>query len=256
MASCTGDMEDGSVAEPEAPSGTDQACAIGLSDASEPPPPLGLMTSLPIYWPLGADLSDLASGGEAHTWQRAAIERCFTLVPLDTLSAIPALSPTDADIDPLAGLERMAVIQPRGLSPQDNVALDDWVRDGGDLLIALDPALTGEYDLALGDPRLPTMSALIPPVIERWGLGVSFDEGQELTVIEEDLGYAQIPLALPGFLATTSDNCTLAAQGAVAKCAIGKGQVTVIADAALFEHQELVGENGATLASLFDYAFN
>ena len=62
------------------------------------------------------------------------IEARYTLQPLDTLSPVPALSPDAPDTDPLAGLERLAVIQPRGLSPADNVALDQWVRGGGRLL--------------------------------------------------------------------------------------------------------------------------
>lgn len=232
------------------------ACSPTPADApTEPTPaaapaPLGLMTSLPLYWPLGAGLEDIAAGTAPAPWQRAAIEARYALVPLDTLSPIPALSPDQPDSDPLAQLDRLAVIQPRGLSPADNVALDAWVREGGRLLLALDPALTGEYDLPLGDPRRPTDSALIPPVVARWGLAVSFDEAQPVAVARQALAGAALPLALPGQITAQGGDCTVLAQGAAARCRVGKGQVTLIADAALFEHPELAGKGGADLLAL------
>lgn len=234
------------------------ACGENGGDGALAIPPaeertqLGLMTSLPLYWPLGADMAALIDGDSEPPWQRGLLEARYDLQLLDTLSA-----PEGAD-DPLGELSQLAVIQPRGLSPQDNVALDDWVRDGGKLLIALDPALTGEYDLALGDPRLPTMAALIPPVIERWGLAVSYDDRQELAVREAEIGEAVLPTVLAGVLALTGEagsGCEIVAEGAAAKCSVGEGTVTVLADAALFEHRELAGEQGESLASLFEYAF-
>ena len=211
---------------------------------------LGLMSSLPLYWPLGADIAAIAGGNAALPWQRQALERDFTLEPLDTLSPIPALSPDALDTDPLEGFTHLAVIQPRGLSPADNVALDDWVRGGGHLLLVLDPALTGDYDLPLGDPRRPVDTALILPVVGRWGLAVSFDEAQTAAVIQSRLGEATLPLGLPGRIVITDPaaaNCTLLADSAAARCGVGAGQVTLIADAALFEHPELAGEGGVAL---------
>lgn len=219
---------------------------------------LGLMSSLPLTWPLGADLDAIAQGRAVSPWQRLALERDYSLEPLDTLAPIPALSPAAAPTDPLAGLERLAVIQPRGLSPADNVALDDWVRAGGRALVVLDPALTGDYDLPLGDPRRPADSALIPPVVARWGLAVSFDETQAPAVIRSRIGAAELPLALPGRIAIVDPaaaNCTLLADAAAARCRVGKGQVTLIADAALFEHPELAGEGGAVLRAVVRGAF-
>lgn len=230
-------------------------CAAESDGAYEPPPALALMSGLPVYWPLGVDFNDLASGAEDRTWQSVAIAPCYTLLPIDTLAPVPALSPQAPNIDPLAGQSRLAIIQPRGLSPQDNVALDDWVRAGGALLIVLDPALTGEYELPLGDPRLPTMSALIPPVIERWGLAISFDETQELVVKQVNVADFALPLDLPGQISAEDGSCEILAEGALARCGIGEGRVTVLADAAVFEHQELAGEDGANLIALLRYAF-
>lgn len=232
------------------------SAAPGEPAASESPagaPRLGVMSSLPLTWPLGAGVDEIASGRSDLPWQRRAIAAAYAGEPLDTLSPIPGLAPGTPETDPLAGLARLAVIQPRGLSPADNVALDDWVRGGGRLLLALDPALTGDYDLPLGDPRRPVDAAPIPPVVARWGMAISFDEAQEPAVTQARLGSARLPLALAGRIAVTdpaAGRCTLAAGGAAARCRVGKGRVTLIADAALFEHPELAGEDGAGLRAV------
>lgn len=218
--------------------------------ADAAPPALGLMSSLPLTWPLEADMQAVLGGADPTTWQRLAIGYCYTPVPLDTLSPSDGSAPEDIARGPLSEFERLAIIQPRGLSPADNVALDAWVRAGGRLLLALDPALTGDYDLPLGDPRRPVDSALIPPVVARWGLAVRFDEDQEAAVVERTLAQAALPLALAGevtILDPAAAQCSLLAQGAAAQCRVGEGRVTLIADAALFEHPELAGEGGARL---------
>ena len=215
---------------------------------------LGLMTSLPLYWPLGAGVEDIASGRAAPPWPRAALEQDFVIEPLDTLSPIPGLTPDAPETDPLAGLTRLAVIQPRGLSPADNVALDGWVRGGGRLLLVLDPFLTGDYDLPLGDPRRPADTALIPPVVERWGLTVSYAAAEPAQTDHgtRDLpGGLTLPFARPGRLAILPDGaqaCALVGgHDIMATCRIGKGTVTLLADAAIFEHPETAGEGGAIL---------
>ncbi|QUL36556.1 hypothetical protein [Erythrobacter sp. JK5] len=249
-------------------------CALvlpGCSDAETPAPeapaasaiprePLGLMTSLPLYWPLGADFSELAQGGGERPWQRALLERRFELVPLDTLSPIPGLSPGDRETDPLAGLERLAVIQPRGLSAADNVALDDWVRGGGELLLVLDPILSGDYDVPLGDPRRPVDTALIPPVLKRWGLAITAElhENRDEGIRTVALGNGQITVVHSGTIAPVTGNsaCEILAQGTLARCTIGQGRVTVLADAALFEHRDLAGERGEHQSRVLDAAFS
>jgi hypothetical protein len=216
------------------------------------------MSSLPLFWPLGAGIAEIAGGTAPPPWQRGVLEQSFLLEPLDTLAPIPGLAPDAAETDPLAGLTRLAVIQPRGLSPADNVALDAWVRGGGRLLLMLDPALTGEYDLPLGDPRRPVESALIPPVVARWGLAVGFDEAQATAVTTARLGDAPLPLALSGAVAITDPaaaQCTIIADGAAARCVVGRGRITLIADAALFEHPELAGEGGATVQAVLAAVF-
>ena len=217
---------------------------------------LGLMSSLPLYWPVSADLGAVANGSAGVPWQRKALEGDFTLEPLDTLAPIPAASPDAPPNDPLKGLTQLAIIQPRGLSPADNVALDDWVRSGGHLLLVLDPMLTGDYEVPIGDPRRPVDTALIPPVVARWGLKVSFAE----PVSEEGArapatmpGGGVLPRSYPGIVdlvpSPAAGACAVH-EGTVARCKVGKGKVTLIADAAIFEHPDLAGEGAATLRAV------
>jgi hypothetical protein len=229
--------------------------------AAQARPRLGLMTSLPLYWPQAASLSELATGRAAPPWQRLVIETRFELVPLDTLSPVPALLPDQPESDPLAGLDRLAVIQPRGISPADNVALDNWVRRGGRLLLVLDPMLTGDYLAPLGDPRRPVDSALVPPVVRRWGLSIGYPAhtaGQAAPTAATLPGGVRVPLADSGVierLPGAGEICTFNA-AALAICRIGKGQVVLLADAGLFEHPELAGADGAVLLALLAAAFS
>ena len=239
-----------------APSETGSAAAAPAETAPATRPRLGLLTGLPLYHPLGADVAAIAAGTAAVPWQRAGLERAFTLEPLDTLSPIPALAPGAPPTDPLAGLARLAVIQPRGLSPADNVALDDWVRGGGHLLMVLDPLLTGDYDLPIVDPRHPPGSAIIPPVVARWGMSIAAplpDTDDAATGTDTLPGGAGLPYAWPGSIALlpgAAGKACVRHAARIAVCRVGKGQVTLIADAALFEHPELAGEDGAALRAV------
>ncbi|WP_299191511.1 hypothetical protein [uncultured Erythrobacter sp.] len=241
------------------------ACKAELADqieepAAAPSETLGLMTSLPLYWPLGADFAAIANGTAEVPWQRGVLERGYELVLLDTLSPIPGLTPDAPESDPLAAIEHLAVIQPRGLSPADNVALDDWVRDGGQLLLVLDPQLTGDYDLALGDPRRPADTALVAPVVTRWGLDIDFplEAALDDSLHELPLGSGTLTAERAGrieIVNADAADCELFANNVVARCSIGEGFVTLVADAAVFEHQSLAGAQGEAIANLLRFAF-
>ncbi|MBV7259313.1 GldG family protein [Erythrobacter crassostreae] len=229
-------------------SAPEPACFSG-----ETPPDLALMTSLPIYWPANFFFDGLDGEIAEPPWQRLIIEECHTLIPLDTLSK------DSAGTDPLLGHERLAVIQPRGLSPADNVALDEWVRGGGQLLLVLDPMLVGEYDSPLGDPARPVEAALIPPVVARWGLQVSFDENQSPDLQTEIIGEGLVPLMQTGTISRvdpSDETCGVIANGAAASCQIGEGRVTLLADATVFEADVEARENGYhPLLNLLKYSF-
>ena len=92
--------------------------------------PIGLFTSLPLVWGEGEDLGKLLPGVQSPHRVRTALAKLGPLQPLDTLEGLgPAL-------------QRLVIAQPRPLSPAENIALDNWVRGGGRLLLLADPLLT------------------------------------------------------------------------------------------------------------------
>lgn len=221
-------------------------------DGSEPTGrvELGLMTGLPIYWADRADFAALLDENAELPWVRQVLERRYDLRPVDSFEA--------EEGEGSVLVERLLIVQPRGISPAGNVALDDWVQDGGRLLYVIDPMLTGEYAAPLGDPRHPSVIGIVPPVLPRWGVTMEArdGEGSEVpTSLETPIG--QLPVAIAGRLKPSENgvgSCTIAESGLMARCAVGEGQVTVLADAALFEARD-GGEREANLIlSLADYA--
>ena len=229
---------------PGEPNGTANGTA---NRAPDPDAALGLVTSLPIYWAEAGDITEaLSQKSEVH-WTREVLERDHQLEPLDLLSA-----------ETLSGLGSVAVIQPRALTPAENVALDDWVAGGGRLLLVLDPMLTDHSRFTIGDPRRPADVALIPPLFARWGLAMTFDDAQGEA--EQAVAYrtVDLPVRLGGTLTTTPEAvvdraCTISAQGLVAECVRGEGRALIMADAALFEHERSDGEEA--LLTIIESAF-
>lgn len=208
-------------------------------------PPLGLFTSLPIYWSESASVSEALDGGGEPHWARTALEEEHRLVPLDTL-----------DDESLRPLRRLIVAQPRPLAPAENVALDDWVRSGGRLLLFADPFLTEHSRFPLGDKRRPQDVVLLSPILTRWGLQLTFDEDQgDAERIVRD-GAFELPERLGGRLHAVAPGaparCKILAGGLVADCAIGSGRAVIVADAALLEADR---DDDASLRALVDRAF-
>jgi hypothetical protein len=127
--------------------------------------------------------------------------------------------------------------QPRALSPQENVALDGWVRGGGRLLLFADPMLTEESAYPLGDKRRPLDMIMLSPILDHWQLRLEFDEDQPAGERGVDAGGINLPVNLPGrfVVAPGSRHCRLVAEGILAECRLGKGLVLLLADAALLE---------------------
>lgn len=208
---------------------------------------LALFTSLPIYWSESASLDEMLDGPDERHWVRVTLEEGNDLVPLDTL-----------DARSLAGTRKLIMAQPRPLAPMENVALDQWVRDGGQLLLFADPLLTEESRFALGDKRRPQDVVLLSPILRRWGLELTFDENQPAHERRIAYGSVAIPVHFAGSFtpapAGTTD-CTVAADSVIAHCSIGAGTVLVVADAALLESDRDTGDGAPPLGRLLDVAF-
>ena len=221
------------------------ACQAKESQPAERPQ-LGLMGTIPIYWGESEAFGDVLSGkGSAH-WARARLETRFTLEPLDTLTA-----------ENLAGLDYLLLAQPRALSGAENVALDAWVRQGGHLLLFADPMLTGGTHFAIGDRRRPQDVALLSPILAHWGLTMEFDVEAPEGFALVDGGRVPIPVNRAGRFALTPGGgaCTLAARRVLARCRIGKGSATILADAATLDLYDPHPQAPGALESLVAESF-
>ncbi len=208
-------------------------------EAQPGPPVIGLVTSLPIVWNESQDIVGMLADDAPPHWALGVLRAAGELRPLDTLADEQGRLPL-----PKGAL--LVLAQPYPLPPQDNVALDAWVKGGGRVLLFADPMLTFESDYALGDRRRPQDIALLSPILTRWGIELRFDDEQESGEHLVGLEGMQLPVNLPGSFAIGDDrgNCSLGAGGLAANCRIGAGQVLAIADAALLEVRE-DGPDGA-----------
>lgn len=191
--------------------------------APEPVGDVGLFTSLPILWGEYGDLSELLTPkGEAH-WAVGVLARRGALRPLDRLAPLPP------------GLGVVVMAQPRPLAPDENVALDQWVRAGGRVLLFADPMLTQHSQFAIGDRRRPEDTVLLSPILTRWGLQLHFDDTQPAGEQEVELFGEVIRVNLAGRFvpAQGASHCRVYAEGLAARCEIGAGAIVAIADAAL-----------------------
>lgn len=223
------------------------ACEAGEAGEAVSPdrPALGLMGTIPVYWGESEALGDLVAGSGAEHWARERIETRFAIVPLDSLSE-----------ENLAGLARVILAQPRPLTPAENVALDGWVRDGGLLLLFADPMLTGRSRYAIGDRRRPQDVILLSPILDHWGLGLRFDADRPAGSALARADGAAIPVNRPGaFVAEAGSDCLVSAGGVLARCRIGKGEATVLADAAILDLYDPPAGAAEALDWLIDRAF-
>jgi hypothetical protein len=137
----------------------------------------------------------------------------------------------------LNGRRFLLMAQPRGLAAEENVALDNWVREGGRLLLFADPMMTGESRYELGDRRRPQDVALLSPILAHWGLELQFDDGQQPGLALVDHFAAPLPVNLPGQLVADEDRfeCVVPDSSVLAHCVLGEGEVLILADAALLD---------------------
>lgn len=181
--------------------------------AGEPKPELALLTTLPIVFGesfgLEAERNPLL----------AALEERYEVVPVD---GPEQLKPGGT----------LLAVQPQALTAERLVALDRWVREGGRLVLLADPSLRWESSRPLGDRFRPPYAYPDTGLLRHWGLTLEPEGEPAAEAVPHDLGGGAVATGSSfGRLASTSPSCTLTAQRGAARCRIGRGQVTVVADA-------------------------
>jgi len=185
-------------------------------------PPAGrvaVMTALPLFQQAQGKGGLLHGAGERAPIM-SALDAEWRANPIDVL-----------DTAALGSTDRLLLAQPRLLAPAELVALDDWVRQGGSVTILADPLLRWPSSYPLGDARRPPFTSLLDPLMTHWGLTLepaSMGSGERRMLASG----AMIELAgASHFTAATGAPCSLAENGLIAYCRIGKGRAVLIADA-------------------------
>ncbi len=173
-------------------------------------PELFLLTPLPLVWSEQFGLDQPGSPA------LKALEQQFRVSPVDLPSAVPE-----------GGL--LLAAQPRALPAEELVMLDKWVRRGGRLVLLADPMLEWPSELPLGAPGRAPIAFPDTGLLKHWGLRL--DAPDERGPRQLALDGRQVLTASPGTLTGTGRACTVADNGLLARCRLGKGRATVIADA-------------------------
>ena len=198
------------------------AIAIASRRAAEKPmpqrprgerPTLLLVTSLPLLFGDNFSLSD--NGSPA-------------LKALETRYRVEPISVTDRSELMKGRLLLMA--HPLAQPAEDLVALDQWVRDGGRVLLLADPMLEWPSGRPLGDPLRPPSMFMDTGLLAHWGLRL--DAPLERGPRVSRLGGYDVVTVSPGEL---FGGCRISADRLVAHCQIGSGQAIVVADADLLD---------------------
>jgi hypothetical protein len=162
-------------------------------------PALAMVTSLPLVF---GEQFGLDKGGSPALTR---LEQRYKVMPIGV-----------ADRQSLQGKGLLLMAHPRAQPAEVLVQIDQWVRGGGKLLLLADPKLDWPSSRPFGDRLRPQPAFADTGLLAHWGLKLSGPE-------EGSAGS-------PGHLASSS-NCIIVGGGMIARCPIGRGWATVIADA-------------------------
>lgn len=191
-------------------------------------PPLMLLTTLPLMF---AEEFSLEGGGSKAL---DALETRYRVVPIGV---------ADADALRQGGLLLMA--HPLAQPAEALVELDGWVRSGGRVLILADPKLDWPSELPLGDLLRPPPAFADTGLLAHWGLRL--DAPDEPGPAERMLSGRRILTSSPGRL---FGRCAITKDRLVAECHVGRGAVTIVADADFLNVDQLHGPTGSNLDAL------
>jgi hypothetical protein len=184
--------------------------ALGVRDGPDEPavraaserPTLALLTSLPLMFGESFGLD----GGGSPALSR--LEQRYNVVPIPV-----------ADAPSLKGQHLLLMAHPRAQPAEVLVELDQWVRGGGRVLLLADPVLSWESKRPIGDPLRPPPAFADTGLLTLWGVALSAG------------GPTDVPVETDSSGTLTSSRCEMANGGFIARCSVGKGRATIIADA-------------------------
>ena len=196
--------------------------------AEKPRPTLLLLTSLPLIF--GEQFSLESSGSRALEVLRSR----YRVVPISVIDA--------AD---LRKGRLLLMAQPLAQPAEDLVALDNWVRRGGRVMLLTDPMLDWPSQRPLGDPLRPPPMFMDTGLLQHWGLRL--DAPAEAGLERRKLAGFEVLTSSPGSL---DGDCAVSPDRLVAHCRLGKGEATIIADADLLDVARLGPGAGRNLDAL------
>jgi hypothetical protein len=217
--------------------------ACSPNDQSEPQvkEPIAILSALPLFWAEGDP--QLALSQETQTAPIIdALRMRFDVQPVDLLSP-----------ENLKSFRLLMLAQPRVLSPQELVVLDEWVLAGGRVVIFADPQLEWPSLYGLGDPRRAPPVTLLDPLFTHWKVTmapVGPDAHQHEGTDEMQLMGESISTNAPARWTTKSNACVLADDGLRASCRIGKGKAELVADADLLDEASRLQEGGSNAGAV------
>ena len=191
-------------------------------------PTLMLLTSLPLVF---GERFGLEGGGSPAL---KALETRYVVTPVGV-----------ADAGTLRQGTLLLMAHPLAQPAEALVDLDRWVRRGGRLLLLADPALEWPSERPLGDTLRPPPAFADTGLIRHWGLRL--DAPDERGPMSRRLGGYEVLTNSPG---TLTGQCPVTRDGLVARCRIGRGEATIVADADFLNVEDLDGPTDKNLDAL------
>jgi hypothetical protein len=178
-----------------------------------------LLTTLPLVFP--EEFSLQGGGSKAF----AALETRYKVQLIGT-----------TDVQSLSQARLLLLAHPLAQPSEALVDLDRWVRDGGSVLLLADPRLEWPSKRPLGDKLRPPLSFADTGLLAHWGLRL--DAPDHGGPAQRELDGRHVIAVSPGIL---SGACKIGKAGFVARCRVGSGRATVVADAD-FLNVEQIGD--------------
>src|SRR4051812_3415830 len=180
-------------------------------------PKLLLLTSLPLIF--GEQFSLQNNGSPALK----ALQVRYRVVPISV-----------ADAAELRKARLLLMAQPQAQPAENLVLLDRWVRAGGRVLLLADPLLEWASARPLGDTLRPLPMFADTGLLSHWGLRL--DAPEQRGPQSRHIGRQDVLTLSPGSL---TGGCPVSPDRIIARCRIGRGRATIVADADFLDAERL-----------------